>query len=259
MVYEFFWNDYCDWYVEGLKLSFKEDEKEKDRATSVYLCILEEALRLLHPFLSFITEELYQKRPINCVQSFGDEPSISPRFELLATSNYPEYNEARRDELSFKKFSLMQNIVRSIRALRLDLNIAPSAKAKVYLSLEKSVETLIKNEDERLIEMLSRSEYVNIWKEEEKPKNSIGSVGSNFQVFIAVDGDVKIEDLKSNFNKRLQAFAQEKKQIEGKLNNKGFVQNAPSEVVEKEKNRLVDIETQSNILNSYLEDLEKIV
>ena len=259
LVYEFFWNDYCDWYVEGLKLSFKEDEKEKDRATSVYLSILEESLRLLHPFLSFITEELYQKLPIDCVQSFNDVPSIAPRFELLATAKYPEYDESRRDDFSFKKFSIMQNIVRSIRSLRLDLNIAPSMKAKVHLSLEKNFENYIKAEDIRLIEMLSRSEYIKVWKEEGKPKNSIGSVDSGFQVFIVVDGDVKVEDLKFNFNKKLEAFAKEKKQIEGKLNNKGFVQNAPSEVVEKEKTRLVDIETQSNILNSYLQDLDKIV
>ena len=132
-------------------------------------------------------------------------------------------------------------------------------KAKVHLSLEKNFENYIKAEDIRLIEMLSRSEYIKVWKEEGKPKNSIGSVDSGFQVFIVVDGDVKAEDLKFNFNKKLEAFAKEKKQIEGKLSNKGFVQNAPSEVVEKEKTRLVDIETQSNILNSYLQDLDKIV
>ncbi|MGP1437557.1 MAG: valine--tRNA ligase [Treponema sp.] len=257
LVYEFFWNNYCDWYVEGLKLSFKEDEKEKDRATSVYLSILEEALRLLHPFLSFVTEELYQKLPINCVQSFEDVPSIKPRFEVLATSSYPKYDEARKDNASFEKFSIMQRIVRSIRALRLDLNIAASAKSKVYLVLEKSCAISLKDRDMRLIEMLSRSEYVKICQEE-KPKNSIGSVDSNFQIFIVIDGEVNIEELKKNFNKRLEAFEKEKKQLEGKLANKGFVENAPVEVIEKEKNRLLDIASQSSVLFSYLKDLDKI-
>jgi len=220
---------------------------------------LEEALRLLHPYLSFITEELYQKLPINCVQDFNDEPSIKPRFEVLTTAEYPQYDETRRDDATFKKFSMMQNIVRIIRALRLDLNISPSVKAKVYISLEKNSEAILKNADERLIEMLSRSEYVKIWKEDGKPNNSIGSVASGFQVFILIDGDVNIEDLKQNFNKRLEAFEKEKKQIEGKLANKGFVENAPSEIVEKEKMRLLDIETQSNVLYSYLEDLDRIV
>ncbi|MGP1415183.1 MAG: valine--tRNA ligase [Treponema sp.] len=259
LVYEFFWNNYCDWYVEGLKLSFKEDEKEKDRATSVYLSILEESLRLLHPFLSFITEELYQKLPINCVQSFGKEPYVKERFEVLATSSYPQYDETRKDYDTFEKFSLMQSIVRSIRALRLDLNILPSAKSKVYLILEKEFAITLKDEDMRLIEMLSRSEYVKLWQEEEKPKNSIGTVASGFQVFVIVDGDINIEDLKKNFAKRLEAIEKEKKQIEGKLANKGFVQNAPSEVIEKEKAHLLDIETQSSVLCSYLEDLDKIV
>ncbi|MGP1520687.1 MAG: valine--tRNA ligase [Treponema sp.] len=259
LVYEFFWNNYCDWYVEGLKLSFKEDEKEKDRATSVYLSILEESLRLLHPFLSFITEELYQKLPINCVQSFGKEPYVKERFEVLATSSYPQYDETRKDYATFEKFSLMQSIVRSIRALRLDLNILPSAKSKVYLILEKEFAITLKDEDMRLIEMLSRSEYVKLWQEEEKPKNSIGTVASGFQVFVIVDGDINIEDLKKNFAKRLEAIEKEKKQIEGKLANKGFIQNAPSEVIEKEKVHLLDIETQSSVLCSYLEDLDKIV
>ena len=260
LVYEFFWNDYCDWYVEGLKLSFREEACEKDRATSVYLSILEESLRLLHPFLSFITEELYQRLPINCVQDFEEKPSIKPRFEILATAEYPQYDEARRDDASFKKFSMMQNIVRSIRSLRLDLNILPSAKPKVYIALEKFFENTLKDEDMCLIEMLSRSEYVKVWKnKDEKPKNSIGSVASGFQVFIFLDGDVKTEDLKQNFNKRLEAFEKEKKQLEGKLNNKGFVQNAPTEVIEKEKTRLLDIETQSSVILSYIKDLDNIV
>ena len=260
LVYEFFWNDYCDWYVEGLKLSFREEACEKDRATSVYLSILEESLRLLHPFLSFITEELYQRLPINCVQDFEEKPSIKPRFEVLATAEYPQYDESRRDDASFKKFSMMQNIVRSIRSLRLDLNILPSAKPKVYIALEKVFENTLRDEDMCLIEMLSRSEYVKVWKnKDEKPKNSIGSVASGFQVFIFLDGDVKTEDLKQNFNKRLEAFEKEKKQLEGKLNNKGFVQNAPTEVIEKEKTRLLDIETQSSVILSYIKDLDNIV
>ena len=260
LVYEFFWNNYCDWYIEGLKLSFKEDDKEKDRATSVYLSILETSLRLLHPFLSFITEELYQKLPINCVQSFNNNGEIKDRSELLVTSAYPSYDEGKKDELSFKKFSLMQEIVKTIRALRLDLNIQANVKVSLSIILETSFKNELSQWDVHLLEMLSRAEHIEILQgTEKKPKNSIGNVGSKFQVFMKIENDFDVESLKDSFNKKLEGFQKEKKALESKLLNQGFLQNAPVDVVEKEKNRLCDIEVQTKVLYAYLKDLDELI
>lgn len=260
-VYEFFWNNYCDWYVEGLKLSFKSDDKEKDRATSVYLSILEKALRLLHPFLSFITEELYQKLPTMCVQSFNIQPSIKMRSSILATADYPLYNEEDVDEFSYKKFSIMQEIVRKVRSLRLDLNIHASTKVDVAFLLSSSElsDKDMNGDDIKLIELLSHSKTLSIIKTlNDKPKNSIGSVGNGFQVFITMEEDFDFEGLKCAFNKRMEDISSEKRGIERKLSNEGFVKNAPAEVVKKEKERLEELEKQFEVITSYSNELNNM-
>ncbi len=259
LVYEFFWNNYCDWYVEGLKLSFMEDEAEKDRATSVYLSILEASLRLLHPFLSFITEELYQKLPIECVQTFEGIGGIKKRANILATSEYPKYDERMCFAPSFEKFSFLQDIVRSIRVLRLDLGIAASQKVEVSILLSESFGKSILERDKELIKKLSHSSKINIIStKEEKPVNSIGSVASGFQIFIVIEKDFDVEALRSSFAKKMEGIEKERGAIEKKLSNKGFVENAPEEVVRKEEARLKEMKEQKGVLASYLKDLENI-
>ncbi len=258
-VYEFFWNNYCDWYVEGLKLSFKEDDKERDRATSVYLSILEESLRLLHPFLSFITEELYQNLPINCLQSFTDEPCLKQRSSVLATSEYPSYNGERVDEASYKKFSIMQDVVQAIRRLRLDLNIQAGEKVEVHLLLDCSIGHDMSCRDLRLMEMLSHSKEIVLMKEgSNKPASSIGAVGKGFQIFIIIEKDFDVEGLKSSFNKKKAELEQSRLSIESKLANKNFVENAPKEIIEKDKARAEEVKVQEEILISYIKDLENL-
>ena len=257
-VYEFFWNNYCDWYVEGLKMSFKESDDEKDRATSVYLAILEVSLRLLHPFLSFITEELYQHLPLECVQSFDEDGVVDTRAKLLATSSYPSYNEKKCDEASFAKFSIMQEIVRHIRSLRLDLGIDASSKVKVYLLLQESSFSIeLKERDISLLTLLSRSSSIMmLQKGDAKPKNSIGALGSGFQIFISIEQGFDVDALNKSFEKKLDDMLQEEKSINAKLANKNFVKRAPKEIVEKEMSRVEELKEKISIINSYIKDIK---
>ena len=259
LVYEFFWNNYCDWYVEGLKLSFREGEEEKDRATSVYLSILEESLRLLHPFLSFITEELYQNLPVKCVQTFEGEGALRERSTILALSEYPKYDERKEDIASFEKFSFMQEMVKKIRALRLDLGIVASAKVESSILLSPSFAHNITDRDAELIKMLSHSSKIDIiHSEAERHKNSIGAVSSKFQVFVVIEKDFDVEALRISFEKKLEGMEKEISAINAKLSNKAFVERAPEDVVKKEADKLKEIEEQKCVLHSYLKDLSNI-
>ncbi len=259
VVYDFFWNNYCDWYVEGLKLSFKEDDKEKDRATSVYLAILEESLRLLHPFLSFITEELYQNLPPNCRQTFGDEPCLKERSSVLAVSEYPVYCQERVDETSYKKFSMLQEVVKTIRSLRLDLNIPVGEKIDVAVLFDSVFAENVGERDLRLMEMLSHSKEIVLMEESVgKPSSSIGAVGKGFQVFIIVEKDFDAESLRASFDKKKAELEKLRLSIESKLENKNFVENAPEEVIEKDRKRVEEVKIQEEVLASYIRDLKNL-
>ena len=113
--YDFFWNDFCDWYIEASKLSlYSKDEKEKDRAISLLVIILEKALRLLHPCLSFITEEIYRKLP----QTEGP----------LITAEFPETDERMDFPETAASFVLLQDMIRGVRTLRSEFNHSPREK-----------------------------------------------------------------------------------------------------------------------------------
>ena len=114
-------------------------------------------------------------------------------------------------------------------------------------------------DDIKLIELLSHSKTLSIIKTlNDKPKNSIGSVGNGFQVFITMEEDFDFEGLKCAFNKRMEDISSEKRGIERKLSNEGFVKNAPAEVVKKEKERLEELEKQFEVITSYSNELNNM-
>jgi len=123
-IYDFFWNDFCDWYVESSKQKlYSNDNLIKDKAISILLDLLAESMRLMHPYLSFLTEEIYSKLP-----NVNDQ---------LINSKYPKYNEDRNYELETKLVSCMQDAVKGVRALRADLQIAVDKKIKVIIKTDK--------------------------------------------------------------------------------------------------------------------------
>jgi len=123
-VYEYFWNDFCDWYIEAAKLVLDSDDAaEKDRKITLCLNILEESLRLLHPFLPFVTEEIYQKLPVH--------------GQGIVTASYPEFSDSRADQEAQDRFALVQELVRAIRTLRSEFTIPTGKKIPVAHRLGK--------------------------------------------------------------------------------------------------------------------------
>ena len=252
LVYEFFWNDFCDWYVEGTKLSFKYgDEKEKDRAASVLLAVLEESLRLLHPFLAFVTEEIYSKLPEFCAEG------ACKRADILMTAAYPEENAARIDEPAATRFGTMQELVRNIRALRTECGIDPQLKLTVSLYVEKNSPAEAAPENAEIIKMLSGlSELDFITAPDQKPAASIGTVGHGFEAFLVTGEAVDIGQLKARFKKELEKHTANAAKIEAKLKNENFVKNAPQDVIAGEKEKLAEAVRRIEKLNGYLRAIE---
>ena len=250
-VYEFFWNDFCDWYVEATKLAMKSgDDAEKNRTISVLLAVLEESLRLLHPHVPFVTEEIYSKLPENC--AFG----AKRKAEHLITAAFPEFCSTRVSETAAKKFNALQEIVRNIRALRAECGIEPQAKLHCSLLVqENSPATESKNRREIIVMLAGLRELEFIDSVEQKPKSSVGTVGEGFEAFIVAGEGADVEKLIARFEKELEREKGNLSKLEGKLKNQNFIANAPVDVVEKDKETLAEIERRIEKLSNYKRDL----
>lgn len=250
-VYEYFWNDFCDWYVEATKLSFKNgDETEKDRAVSVLLNVLEESLRLLHPLLPFVTEEIYRFLPENCVTG-GKK-----KADKLITAPYPLFSEERVDSCSEERFTSLQEIVRLVRALRTECGIDPAFKIKVALFVEKGSPAEAAKEKTDIICLLAGLSGVDFLENpKDKAKGSIGTVGKGFEAFIVSGEGADPEKMVQKFKKELEKEEGNFSKLKGKLSNEKFVANAPAEVVEGEKEKLNEIQRRIEKLKAYVSEL----
>ncbi|MCL1958314.1 MAG: valine--tRNA ligase [Spirochaetes bacterium] len=248
--YEYFWNDFCDWYVEATKLSVKNgEEAEKNRAATVLLDVLSKSLRLLHPLLPFVTEEIYQKLPQKVRELHG---------KLLINSRYPEYDEKFSCPEEENKFSFLQSLVGMTRTLRSECGITPDKKLRVLVrsSVKDSGQEKTFRQNEDLIKLLCGIGELEIAEEAAgRPAGSIGMAGTGFEVFVFVAEAVDTAALKKKFSSDLE---RDKKYIEGlraKLANEQFVKNAPAQLVEEQKSKLDETLKRTEKFTSYLRDL----
>ncbi|MBQ4377910.1 MAG: valine--tRNA ligase [Treponema sp.] len=259
-VYEYFWYNFCDWYVEATKLSFWHgDDHEKDRAVSVLLNVLEESLRLLHPFIPFVTEEIYSKLPraeiIENRKKAGEQKIMSNETysDLLVTAPYPEYSEIRADQKVITRFAVLQDLIRSVRGLRNECGVNPADKINLAILIEKGSAAEVCREKVEMIQLLaglSKVEFV-----ETKPAKAIGTVGTGFEAFILLDENINKEQLLLHFQKDLEKDKKDAERTEAKLNGK-FAEHAPAEVVQAERDKLAETKRRIEKLGTYIEALK---
>ncbi|MCL2139234.1 MAG: class I tRNA ligase family protein, partial [Treponema sp.] len=256
--YEYFWNDFCDWYVEASKLSIRTSEDssikttgkntnnaaEKDRAAAVLLDVLAESLRLLHPLLPFVTEEIYGKLP----NTQG----------LLITAAYPQYSEKRSEPDVQRRFAFLQEFVRMIRTLRSECTIPPDKKLRVIAGVSGEPQHVLQ-QNEELVKLLAGIGELEIQSANEtagkRPEGSIGLAGSCFEAFVFIAEAIDISSLKQKFNKEIERDRLYIKNLQVKLANEQFIKNAPPELVLAEKAKLNDTLARIGKVESYLSGL----
>lgn len=256
---EYFWNEFCDWYVEATKLNFKNgDEREKDRQASVLMNILEENLRLLHPFLPFVTEEIYSKLPMaeiaaNRAKAGAQKIASNSEYKgLLIDAPYPEANESRKNAAIEERFDALKDLIGKTRALRAECGLDPAAKLNMAVIVQKGSAAEVCKEKTDMIELLAGMKSVDFV--ESKPARAIGTVGSGFEAFLIVDESVNLEALKAKFNKEIETQTKYAQNSERKLGG-NFAQHAPAELVEEEKKKLAECQNRIEKLKSYLQSL----
>jgi len=251
--YEFFWNDFCDWYVEATKLSTKNEDAsgqgcaEKDRSTTVLLDVLAQSLRLLHPLLPFVTEEIYQKLP------------NADSKTLLINNRYPEYDEKLFCPEEEKNFSTLQSLVGAVRTLRSECGITPDKKLRVLARAGQDNEGIFRY-NEGLIKLLAgigelRIESAKDNDSSNRPQGSIGMAISGFEVFVFVAEAVDTAALKKKFINDLERDRKYIGSLRAKLANEQFVKNAPENLVEEQKIKLEETLKRTEKVSNYLKDL----
>jgi valyl-tRNA synthetase len=250
--YEYFWNDFCDWYVEATKISIRGgDGSEQDRAVTVLLDVLAASLRLLHPLLPFVTEEIYGRLPPECRE--GETGGGG----LLILAPYPEYDEAKSDPQGEKNFAFLQELVRQIRTVRSECAIPPEKKVRALVSLRDERAPVLR-ENEGLVKLLAGIgdlETAPGAAHAARPSGAVGLVGQGFEIFVFIADAVDMGVLKQKFSRELEKDRRFTGGLEAKLENRQFLKNAPPELVAAEKIKLAEAKKRIEKLEAYIRDM----
>ncbi len=223
-LYDFVWSDFCDWYIEATKpMLYGENEKAKLNALTVLNYVLESVLKLMHPFIPFVTEEIFQYIP-------------RKRKQALMVQEWPTYNKKFNYYKEAHAFEGIMEIIKSIRNVRNEMNVAPSKKIKVYLKAGEH-KAAIEKLSLYLEKMAGVSECVMV---DEKPdeKRLSALVTSYAEVFIPLGELIDTDKEIARLNKELDGIKKEIARVEGMINNQGFVAKAPKQLIDKEKDKL---------------------
>ena len=245
-LYEFIWNDFCDWYIELVKTRLWQDETSKSRlvAQQTLGFVLDGILKLLHPFMPHITEEIWQ----TLAKAEGKQ--------TLALQTYPEVaSDLINSELE-QSFVLLFNVIGTIRNLRAESVIKPGDKIKVILQTESKKEIELLKSTENYIKDIGKVGELVITSALEDPGQVIVGVTGTVQVLIPLIGLVDVAALESKLQKKLDKVEKDLKSLTGRLNNPGFVNKAPAEVIQGAKNDLAEAEKQAEILRERLDRLK---
>ncbi|MGA2377972.1 MAG: valine--tRNA ligase [Spirochaetia bacterium] len=240
-VYEFIWNDFCDWYIEAAKLSLNSDHAEKDRIVTVLLSLLEESLRLAHPFLPLITEEIYQTLPRH-----GDS---------IMTQPYPEADPSREAPEAQARFGSLQELVRAVRTIRSEFTVPPDAKVDVTVVAEAGTrENFTANA--LLVSHLAGVRRLEFQDTRPSAQGVIAAAGRGFEVFVMLRESINAPKEITRLTRDKEKAEAEIRRTKDKLSRVSFVERAPKEVVDREKEKLTDLARLIEKIDGYVKALQ---
>lgn len=242
-LYDFTWSDFCDWYIELTKAAFYSDDNDKkDNAASVLTFVLENTLKLLHPFVPFITDEIYRSLP----NTNGS----------IMVSEFPRYNS----RLAYKKeaaaFEGVMEIIKAIREVKLETGCAPSKKVRVFVHTDSK--RLISANADCIARLAGASAVKAISAKEEVEGRTSAKVVSVGTIYIPTGELIDAEKERQRLNAELDKVTGEIRRADGKLNNQGFIAKAPKKLVDAEREKLDKfIEMREKIL-AQLKNLDNV-
>lgn len=244
-LYNFMWDDYCDWYIEMSKeILYGEDEEAKQTTKSILVYVLDQTLRLLHPIMPFVTEEIWAKIPHT--------------GESLVVADYPVVHPEYNDKTAAKGMEFLKELIRSVRNIR----------AEVNTPLSKPITLLIKTNDQKIDEFLiENTSYIERFCNPEElviasditaPDLAMSAVLTGAEIYLPLAGLINIEEEIKRLEKELAKWNGEVKRVQGKLANERFVANAPENVVAEERAKEKDYLEKQAAVQERIESLRTI-
>ena len=241
-IYDFAWTEYCDWYIEIVKPRLYGDDVEAKKAALYTLTyVLETILKLLHPYMPFITEEIYTYLPT--VKG------------SIVIANWPHYKEEDNMASEEEMMELAMDGIRNIRNARAEMDVPPSKKAKVIIVPAEGKKSAVEATKEYFVTLASASTVEIVETEENIPEDAVSVVINGAKIFIPLDELVDFEKEKERLTKEKAKLESEIKRVNGKLSNQGFLAKAPESLVNEEKAKKEKFE---EMMKSVLERLENI-
>ena len=238
-LYDFIWDSFCDWYIELVKPRFSEEGESNQTAQQMLTYVLSNTLKLLHPFMPFITEEIWQALP--------------HEGESIMISAFPEYNEAYRNEGAEADMRMIMDSIKGIRNVRSEMNVPPSKKCTLYIVTEQS--GVFSAGIPFYTKLASASEVFVQADRSGIPENAVSVAAPGAELLLPLDELVDREKETARLNKEKARLEGEIRRVEGKLNNKGVTEKAPAAVVEEERKKG---EKYNAMLETVLESLAKL-
>ena len=247
---DFFWSDYCDWYVEIAKVQMQGDEQVRRSTAGILRAVLDQSMRLLHPFMPFVTEEVWQY-----LYRTSEPDTTQWPASALIVAPWPHANSAAIDSEAEQNFGLLQEVITRIRDARNQMSVEPARRVPVIIAAGNHVTML--EAQAPLIEFLARTDRPQLHAQlAQKPEQAMSLLAGSVEIYLPLSGLLDISKELERLDKEIAQAQQEILRLQGKLANEAFVTKAKPEVVEKEREKLVAQEERIGKLKERRAELE---
>lgn len=245
ILYNFIWDDFCDWYIEMAKLPlYGEDEAAKKTTRSILAYVLDNTMRLLHPFMPFITEEIWQNLP--------------HEGESITVAAWPEVDSALTDDAAAEEMKLLVDIIRAVRNIRAEVNTPMSKQIKLMLKAKDEETLAVLNKNAAYIERFCNPESLELSTDASAPEKAMTAVVTGVELFLPLAGLINIDEEIARLEKELDKWTKEVSRVQGKLSNERFVSKAPQKVVDEEKAKEQDYLEKQATVKARIEELKTV-
>jgi len=244
-LYNFIWDDFCDWYIEMSKETlYGENEAAKQTNKAVLVYVLDQSLRLLHPIMPFVTEEIWSKLPYEGTS--------------LVVASYPVVEASFEDEKAIVGMGVLKELIRSVRNIRAEVNTPLSKPITLLIQTNDSAIEAFLQQNTNYIERFCNPEELVIAPDLQAPELAMSAVLTGATIYLPLAGLINIEEEISRLEKELAKWQQEVKRVQGKLANERFVANAPADVVEQERAKEADYLAKETAVKERIAQLKTI-
>ncbi|SDE45283.1 valyl-tRNA synthetase [Bhargavaea beijingensis] len=244
-LYNFIWDDFCDWYIEMAKLPlYGEDEAAKKTTRSILAYVLDNTMRLLHPFMPFITEEIWQ--------------SLPHEGESIVTAKWPVADPSLSDKQRAGDMKHLMDVIKAVRNVRAEVNTPMSKKVALAIRTHDDATQAALENNRAYLERFCNPETLDISRDLAAPEKSMSAVVTGAELFMPLEGLINIEEELARLEKELGKWQGELKRVEGKLSNERFVSKAPAAVVEEERAKQKDYQEKYDAVQKRIAELKEI-